>query len=31
MSEAGWRMIGFMALLLVGLGVLIYLATREED
>lgn len=31
MTEAGWRMIGFVALLFVALGVLIYLATKEED
>jgi len=30
MSEAGLRMTGFMILVLVGLGVLIYLATRED-
>lgn len=30
-SEAGWRMIGFAALMFVVLGVLIWLATEEEE
>lgn len=30
MSEAGWRMIGFAALMFVVLGALIWLATKDD-
>ena len=31
MSDAGWRMIGFAALMFVALGALIYWATKDDE